>query len=239
MIIDMHSHILPGIDDGARTVEESLQLLDSFVENGTDIVVATPHFYCKEQSINSFIEKRNAAYEKLKPHLKAEHPQIILGAEVLYSPILAGNEDISKLTIQGTDFILFEMPYQKLTADIINNVSKIANSMDVKLLIAHIERYLHFTSFSELSELMDLDVLGQINIKSLMKSSSKRACFKLIKKGYVHALGSDYHRIDKPVPHVVDAFEILDKKFGNGYTNHLIKNEVHILKNDSLEYFYR
>ena len=86
---------------------------------------------------------------------------------------------------------------------------------------------------------MDLDVLGQINIKSLMKSSSKRACFKLIKKGYVHALGSDYHRIDKPVPHVVDAFEILDKKFGNGYTNHLIKNEVHILKNDSLEYFYR
>lgn len=239
MIIDMHSHILPGIDDGARTVEESLQLLDSFVENGTDIVVATPHFYCKDQSINSFIEKRNAAYEKLKPHLKAEHPQIILGAEVLYSPILAGNEDISKLTIQGTDFILFEMPYQKLTADIINNVSKIVDFMDVKLLIAHIERYLHFTSFSELSELMDLDVLGQINIKSLMKSSSKRACFKLIKKGYVHALGSDYHRIDKPVPHVVDAFEILDKKFGNGYTNHLIKNEVHILKNDSLEYFYR
>lgn len=239
MKIDMHSHILPGIDDGSRSIEESLQLLDVFSENGTDIVVATPHFYCEEQSISSFLEKRNAAYEQLKPHLKPSHPQIILGAEVLYSPILTGNEDISKLAIQGTDFVLFEMPYRKITADIVTNVSKIVDFMDVKLLIAHIERYLHFTTFSELSNLMELDVLGQINVKSLMKSSSKRACFKLIKKGYVHALGTDYHRIDKPVANIADAFDILDKKFGDGYTNHLINNEVHILKNDSMRYFYR
>ncbi|MDE6149683.1 MAG: histidinol-phosphatase [Ruminococcus sp.] len=238
MKIDMHSHILPGIDDGSRSIDESLQMLDTFVENGTNIVVATPHFYCEEQSITRFLEKRNAAYEKLKPHLKSEHPQIILGAEVLYNPVLVGNEDLSKLAIQGTDFILLEMPYQKLTSDIINNVSKIVDFMDVKLLIAHIERYLHFTSFSDLSNLMDLDVLGQINVKSLMKASSKRACFKLIKKGYVHALGTDYHRLDKPVPHIGDSYEILDKKFGNGFTNHLIKNEAHILKNDSLEYFF-
>lgn len=239
MIIDMHSHILPGIDDGSRSIEESLELLDLFYENGTDIVVATPHYYCEQQSISNFIEKRNDAYERLKPHLKPEHPQIVLGAEVLYSPVLTGNEDISKLSIQGTDFILFEMPYQKLTPDIIDNVSKIVNSMDVKLLIAHIERYLHFTSFSELSKLMDLDVIGQINVKSLFKLSSKRVCFKLIKKGYVHALGTDYHRIDKPVPLICEAYDILDNKFGEGFTNHLMDNEIHILKNENLNYFYK
>ncbi|MBQ9375365.1 MAG: histidinol-phosphatase [Ruminococcus sp.] len=239
MIIDMHSHILPGIDDGSRNVEESVKLLDSFAERGIDLVVATPHFYCEEQSINRFLEKRNKAYEELKPHLKPEHPKILLGAEVLYSPILVGNDDISKLAIEGTDFVLFEMPYQRLTEDIIENVSKIVNFMDIKLLIAHIERYLYFTSFSELSELMDLDVIGQINVKSLMKSSSKRACFKLIKNGYVHALGTDYHRIDRPCSHVDEAYKILDKKFGEGYTDHLMHNALEILKNESLSYFYR
>ena len=239
MKIDMHSHILPGIDDGSRSIEESLEMLDALAENGTDIVVATPHFYCTEQSISKFLERRNAAYENLEPHLKAEHPQIILGAEVLYDPVLVGNEDISKLVIQGTDFVLFEMPYQKITPDIISNISKIVDFMDVKLLIAHIERYLHFTSFSDLSKLMDLDVLGQINVKSLMRHSSKKACFKLIKKGYVHALGTDYHRFNNPVPHIRDAVEILDKKFGKGFTNHLIKNEAYILKNESLDYFFR
>lgn len=239
MIIDMHSHILPGIDDGSRNIEESLKLLDAFAERDIDIVVATPHFYCEEQSIDSFIEKRNKAYDELKPHLKPKHPKILLGAEVLYSPVLVGNEDISKLAIQDTDFVLFEMPYQKITEDVIDNVSKIVDFMDVKLLIAHIERYLNFTSFSELSDLMDLDVIGQINVKSLLKSSSKRACFKLIKNGYVHTLGTDFHRIDRPSAHIDEAFSILDKKFGTGFTDHLIKNSLHILKNDSLSYFYR
>jgi len=162
MIIDMHSHILPGIDDGSRNIEESVKMLDRLAEKGTDLVLATPHFYCEEQSITSFLEKRNNAYEQLKPHLKPEHPKILLGAEVLYSPVLVGNEDISKLAIEGTDFVLFEMPYQKITSEIVENVSKIVDFMDVKLLIAHIERYLNFTSFSELSELLDLDVIGQI-----------------------------------------------------------------------------
>lgn len=238
MIIDMHSHILPGIDDGSRNIEESVKMLDRLAEKGTDLVLATPHFYCEEQSITSFLEKRNNAYEQLKPHLKPEHPKILLGAEVLYSPVLVGNEDISKLAIEGTDFVLFEMPYRKITSEIVENVSKIVDFMDVKLLIAHIERYLNFTSFSELSELLDLDVIGQINAKSLEKSSSRRACFKLIKNGYVHAIGSDYHRIDSTHIQVADAFSILDKKFGDGFTDGLMKNQVYILKNESIGFFY-
>ena len=90
----------------------------------------------------------------------------------------------------------------------------------------------------ELSELLDLDVIGQINAKSLEKSSSRRACFKLIKKGYVHAIGSDYHRIDSTHIQVADAFSILDKKFGDGFTDDLMKNQVYILKNESIGFFY-
>ena len=238
MIIDMHSHILPGIDDGSKDVEESIALLDRLAKNVTDLVVATPHFYAEEQSVSQFVSKRNAAYEKLKPFLKPEHPKILLGAEVLYNPVLVGNELLYDLKIQGTNYILLEMPYKDLTSEIIDNVAAIVDSMDVKVLIAHIERYLNFTSFKNLSNLMDLDVIGQINAKSLTKMSSRRSCFKLIKKGYVHTLGSDLHRVSKPVPLVKDAFPILDKKFGQGFTNSLMKNEIAILKDVDIEQFF-
>ena len=62
MIIDFHSHILPGIDDGSRDIEESIILLDKLAANGTDLVVATPHFYCDEQSVDDFLANRNNAY---------------------------------------------------------------------------------------------------------------------------------------------------------------------------------
>ena len=238
MIIDFHSHILPGIDDGAKDINESIALLDKLAENNTAIVVATPHFYCEEQSVSSFIEKRNEAFARLKPHLKEHHPRIVLGAEVLYNPILAGNDLLYDLKIQGTDFVLLEMPYSNLDDEIIDNVAVIANTMDLKLIIAHIERYLHFTSFKSLTRLMDLDVLGQMNVKSLSGFSSRRSCFKLIKNGYVHALGTDIHRINRPVPFVKDAFPVLDKKFGKGFTGSLMKNEIAILKNSDLEAFF-
>ena len=238
MLIDMHSHILPGIDDGSQNLEESIKLLDLLAKNHVDVVVATPHFYIENQSISDFIKNRNKAYEKLKPHLKSNHPKILLGAEILYSPLLVSNELLYDLKIQGTDYILLEIPYSKITNEIIENVEKISYFMDVKIIIAHIERYLHFTSFKSLTKLMDLDVLGQINVKSLKTVSSRRNCVKLAKMDYVHALGSDIHRIKKPVPLVSDAAEVLDKKLGDGYTNHLMKNEVDILKNVDIEHFF-
>ncbi|MBR1723547.1 MAG: histidinol-phosphatase, partial [Ruminococcus sp.] len=115
MKIDFHSHILPGIDDGSKNIEESVALLDIMAADGVDIVVATPHFYCTHRSIHSFLERRNNAYKKLKPYLKPEHPRILLGGEVLYDDILIGKDDLSRLTIQGTNFMLLEMPYTKLT----------------------------------------------------------------------------------------------------------------------------
>lgn len=237
MKIDLHSHILPGIDDGSRCIEESVALLDKMSENGINVVVATPHFYCHEQSVDNFINARNEAYESLKPHLKPNHPKILLGAEVLYHPVLVGNEELYKLKIQGTDFVLIEMPYTPITSEIIENMEIIADSMDVKIIVAHIERYLHFTTYSSLTALMNLDVLGQINTRSLNSFSSKRACFKLIKQGYVQALGSDAHRIDKPILTVNDVYKIIDKKFGEGYTEKLMTTAEYILENKDMKYF--
>lgn len=213
MYIDFHSHFLPQIDDGSRSIEESVQILDILSENGTEEIVATPHFYCNEQSVDKFIQRRNNAYERLKPHLKTEHPEIYLGAEVLYDAALIGYEDLPKLCIEGTNWLLLEMPYVQLTDKIINGVADIVDRGDVKVLVAHIERYLNFTSMKELRKLMQLDVLGQINAKSLTKFSSKRNCMKLIGDGFVQVLGSDYHRIDRGDVPVKEGFDVICKKY--------------------------
>ena len=217
MKIDFHSHILPGIDDGSQNIEESVALLDIMAADGVDIVVATPHFYCTHRSIHSFLERRNNAYVKLKPHLKPEHPKILLGAEVLYNDILVGKEDLSRLTIQGTNFMLLEMPYQKLTEKHFDGVDKIISELDVKVIVAHIERYLNFTGYKSLADIMELEVLGQINAESLMHWKSRSRCFKLIKDGYVQLMGTDMHRIERGDAALGQGIEVVEKKFGSDF----------------------
>lgn len=211
MLIDFHSHFLPQIDDGSRSVEESVQILDKMAEGGVDKLIATPHFYCTEQSVDRFLEKRRAAYEKLEPMLKKEHPELGFGAEVLYDHSLVRYKQLPDLCIEGTSWLLLEMPYTDLDDKIISGVAEMADRGDVKLLIAHIERYLNFTSMKRLEQLMRLDVVGQINAKSLMSFTSKRRCMKLIEHGYVQVLGSDYHRIDRGDVTVDKGYAVITK----------------------------
>lgn len=211
MLIDFHSHFLPQIDDGSRDIKESVDILDIMSKAGVDRIVATPHFYCTEQSVDEFIEKRDDAYKRLIPELKEDHPKITLGAEVLYDHSLVRYEKLPELCIQGTSWLLLEMPYTDLDDRIIDGVAEMTERDDVKILVAHIERYLNFTSMKRLEQLMRLDVLGQINAKSLTSFRSKRHCMKLIEHGYVHVLGSDYHRIGRGDVTVDIGYDIITK----------------------------
>ena len=230
MRYDFHSHILPGIDDGAKDIEESVKLLDDMAADGVDLVVATPHFYCMRTTVDKFLENRNKAYEKLRPHLKPEHPKIILGGEILYDHSLVGNDQLRRLTMQDTGFLLLEMPYDKIDEKIIRDVEAIVDEGQVKVLIAHIERYLSFTSYKSLCELMELDVLGQINAESLKHFGSRRNCFKLIKDGYVHVMGTDMHRIERHYASLGEGIAIVEKKFGRGMIEYMEKNGEKLLR---------
>ena len=234
MKIDFHSHILPGIDDGSRNIEESVELLDMMAEDGVDIVCATPHFYMQEISIDGSINRRNEAYEKLKPHLKPEHPKIVLGAEVLYNHALVKCDDTPKLCLQGTDYLLWEMPYTKITRSIVNDTEELAGMNQLKIMVAHIERYLNFTSYNELAELMSLDVIGQINAVSFTKFSSRGKIKKLIKDGFVYVLGTDYHRPTSGHALLGEAEDILRSKFDERMIKRIANNGEKILSNEPI-----
>ncbi len=235
MKIDFHSHILPNLDDGSRSVEESVAILDKMAEDGVDIVSATPHFYSSQTSIDEFIKKRGEAYKLLEPSLKPNHPKIILGAEVLYSHFLTNTEELNRLCLEGTDYLLLEMPYRRLTDDIIEDVDRIISGGEVKLLIAHIERYLNYTSYRELENLMKLDVLGQINACSLSAFTARRDCLKLAKNGFVHVLGTDFHRIDSGHKVLGEGEKFLSKKLGEGFIEEIRSNGEKILQNVDID----
>ena len=92
-MIDWHSHLLPKMDDGSRSVEESVSMLDLLGEQGVSIVLATPHFGADEESVDEFLERRAHAYERLAPHIKPEHPRVLCGAEVKYYPGISKMQD--------------------------------------------------------------------------------------------------------------------------------------------------
>ncbi|MBR1749558.1 MAG: histidinol-phosphatase [Ruminococcus sp.] len=237
MITDIHSHCLPGIDDGAKDIDMSLQILDTMADNGIERLVCTPHFYPHENTIDRFIENRNKAYEKLKPHLRPEHPKLYMGAEVLFSRRLIGDPKLHDLCLEGTDYLFLEMPYKKLTSSIIRGVSEIVDSLEVKVLIVHIERYLSFTSWDDLMELMSLDVLGQINAKSLMSMRSRKYAINLFKQGYAQFLGSDMHNMTRGDVTVNNAEKYLEKKVGKGFYQHIMHNCDRLFDNADLNAF--
>lgn len=81
-MIDLHTHILPGMDDGSRDVLESLAMLEASAAQGVGLVAATPHFYAEENSPERFLSRRAEAAQRLRAALRPGLPEIRLGAEV-------------------------------------------------------------------------------------------------------------------------------------------------------------
>lgn len=147
-MIDFHSHILPAMDDGSKNTEESLAMLNSLKQQGVKCVVATPHFYANDDSVDSFLERRQKSFDKVKTEFDGEYPQILLGAEVRYYEGLSKLERLSDLCIQESKLLLVEMPSGRWTEYVLNellNLSSQGRFMQVvclKMIIKHIQVFM-------------------------------------------------------------------------------------------------
>lgn len=195
-MLDLHSHILPGIDDGAKTVEESLKLLQQMKEQGITTVVATPHFYPGSMNFEDFIAARSSAADKLLLSLKNNSDiKIIFGAEVLYFEGIGNVEDIKMLTLAGSKYLLLElMGLKKIDDRVIKDIINLKDNLGIIPIIAHIERYCRYKGYKRLLELAENgDALCQINATYTFSSVYKRAVKNLLKSGLVHFVASDCH----------------------------------------------
>jgi protein-tyrosine phosphatase len=231
-IIDMHCHILPGVDDGARDVETSLAMLEASRAQGVQYMVATPHFYATRDRVDTFLDRRREAWETLKSRMGADYPGIVLGAEVAFFRGISRAERLEALKIEGTDCLLLEMPFRPWSEDDVDEVSEILEKRGYTIILAHIERYLAMRGNADyIGNLLELPVLAQINAESLLDWRQRGKLIKMVRNGQVHLLGSDCHGIHHRPPNLGEGREILRKKTGTEYLDRIDRRSEELLFN--------
>jgi protein-tyrosine phosphatase len=220
-MIDWHSHILPKMDDGSQSVEESLALLRMQSEQGVEVVIATPHYYADEEPLDDFLVRRTHSFRVLQEKLPPECPKILLGAEVRYYPGISMMENIKKLCVEGTFLLLLEMPFSEWTEYTVREVLKLSHSCGVTVILAHIERYLSFQNKEVWTRFRDSGILMQVNASFFLQFSTKRKALGLLKNAKVHFLGSDCHNTDSRSPRIGEALNLICKKFGDCFVEQM------------------
>ncbi|MBP3321681.1 MAG: histidinol-phosphatase [Clostridia bacterium] len=191
--IDFHSHILPGADHGSDGIETSRLQLSLLKEAGVKKVVVTPHFYPEERSVAQFLKMRTACEERLKEGLLKDAPELYVGAEVLVCVGMEKMERLEELCIGGDDVLLLEMPFGRLTDKIFYTIEALCARTDLRVLLAHIDRY----HKDDVESVMSLPLLAQVNAESLQERKTRKMLEPYFEKDRIAALGSDLHGAKK------------------------------------------
>lgn len=192
-MIDIHCHILPGIDDGAKDANESNLMIAIQRASGVDGLYLTPHFYPEDKTIDTFLAERERAWAELEAVLTPmEEFQIRLGAEVRYCEQLL-SLDLRKLTLGESDYLLLELPESRYPAYLRQITEKLL-SMGLLPILAHVERCAYFREEPELlKRLIDLGALAQVSVKSLLVKRDKNFCVACLNHGLAQIVASDAH----------------------------------------------
>lgn len=224
----MHSHFLPGMDDGCKTPEESIALLTEHYRQGCRGVVSTSHYYAQE-SIDRFLKRREQAAARLLKTMNSriqamrregqrvtpdalQLPAITFGAEVAYREALVHDPELEKLCFGKSRYLLLEMPFEPWSDRTLRGVEEIENMWGIKPIIAHIERYRGFADDAYIEALMDMDVTVQLNAGNFGRRKTARNAFKLIKNGRIDVFATDSHNVENRPPNMIWAIEALQKK---------------------------
>ena len=211
---DIHTHILPGIDDGSRSVDMSLEMLKEEVRQGVKGIICTPHFYADSDTPREFWTRRQRAVESLAERIgEVENcPPIILGAEVHFYSGMSRSESLRNLTLGNTDYILVEMPFRHWNRSFVQEIRDIGNNLRLQVIIAHLNRYMD-RDRDLLEELMfDTGALIQVNAEAFIDRSSRRKMTRLLKDGKIHFLGSDCHNMADRAPNLEEAVGYMDPR---------------------------
>jgi protein-tyrosine phosphatase len=233
---DIHSHILPGVDDGARDMEETLKMLSAAYEEGIRVIVATPHYIdgymnASPDKLYTLIDEINMIHSGGR-----KKPKILPGNELLYSnDIIRALDKGDALTIRGTRYILLEFLEDASYRYIREGVTRCLYAGYIPIL-AHIERYQSLRNMDELvADLVKTGAYIQINFSSLKRSihnTDRSFCSRLIKKSLVHFMGTDAHGAYDRTPSIQGAVTYLQDRYGEQTVRRLLwDNPITMLKN--------
>lgn len=207
---DVHSHFLPGIDDGAGNLKVSVKLLHECYLQKISGIIATPHFY-SDCPVEEFLENRQKAYEQVKDVLEQiRYPfPIALGAEVYFTESLPYYEQLPELCIGSSPYLLLELPFQQWGNSVYNVISGMRSNHGIKPIIAHLERYGRFNPRKNIEAIFDMGVLVQMNAGFILNEDTRKAALTAIKQGRADFLGSDCHNLASRPENLRQAYDII------------------------------
>lgn len=193
LLTDLHTHILPGIDDGADDLDKALQMLRAQKASGVERVALTPHFYPLREELEEFIKKRQRACDLLLANWDGTTmPQLRLGAEVHYSPSLA-DMNLRNLTLDNTDYLLLELSDTVQPAFAEPVLQRILDQ-GITPILAHVERCVYFAEQPErLLRLIEKGALAQISLRMLPTRRMRKFAEICLQNHVAQIIASDIH----------------------------------------------
>lgn len=229
-MIDLHSHILPGMDDGSESPEMSRSLLALLQQQGVQTVVATPHFYATEDTPENFLRRRTEACDRLLQD-GADAPQILFGAEVAYFDGMSRTQMLKNLQLGQSGLLLVEMPFGPWSQRMIEELFQIFAHTGLTPVIAHVNRYLRADQLLKYQkELLRQGILFQCNAESFLSRWQRPWVLRMLRRGQIHFLGSDAHNLTNRAPKLRQAAEVITRKLGADALDKLTAFSKELLK---------
>lgn len=213
-MIDIHSHVLYSIDDGAQDIDTSVQMCIDSSRNGCDTLVLTPHFV-NYKNIDEFISERDYKIKKLSQILISEDIPLNLlpGSELFLSDKIFSADNLDALTINHTRYMLCEMPLGPFNTDRVLMWFDELLDRGYLPILAHPERYYEFhKDFDLIDAILNLPVIFQVNIDSLTGRNGPQVqgmAVDMVSRGIASLMASDAHDLDYRHTRIMDKLEDL------------------------------
>ena len=237
--IDIHCHIMPGVDDGSPDVETSLEMLKVAEKNGIEKVILTPHH--KPMHHNVSPEHNRTYCKKLQDiAIKAGlNINLYSGNEIYYSDETQRELQEGRIcTLAGSDYVLVEFHPTNPYKAIHNGIYQV-QAAGFMPIIAHVERYSDIVSHaSYVEDLIDMGCYIQVNASSIMGKYGfgiSHFSKKLLKNHLVHFVATDAHDATRRAPEIQDCRNYVARKYGDGYSQKIFyDNQMAVLENETL-----
>ena len=235
--IDIHCHIMPGVDDGSPDMATSLEMLRIADKNGITHLILTPHHKPMHHNVSP---EHNVVYRKKLQEAAKEagiKAKLFSGNEIYYSDETMEELIEGKIcSLAGSDYVLVEFhptnPYKAIQ----NAVSRVQAAGFIPI-IAHVERYSDIVSHpARVKDLIEMGSLIQVNASSIMGKYGfgiSHFTKKLLKEELVHFVASDAHDTGRRAPNLLDCRNYVERKYGEDYGKKLFfTNPANVIRNE-------
>ncbi|GGH15337.1 tyrosine-protein phosphatase [Paenibacillus segetis] len=233
-MIDIHTHILPGVDDGAENWNDTLDMARAAVSEGITTIIATPH-HANGRYINSAVEVvEHTRYINEQLFAEGVPVTILPGQEIrVHMDLLEAWSRAELLPLASSNYVLIEMPSSHIPKEMEELIHEL-HIMKLKPIIAHPERNAEVMKNPQrLAELLERGAFAQVTSHSLLGGFGRRVeklAWTLCRNGLIHIVSSDAHHVERRGFRLREAYDVIGERMGEQWYNYFINNAQCVLE---------